>query len=645
MRPVEIAGPEQPILELARTAIELDVTLLSKASPNIQAALRPSLWQDNDVQQIAIDGDHYVVCRIGQPGSDRLLAGPFRYVGEEPAGRPILDAAAAQRATSVVERATVALREVQVAERQRLELANHLEVVGRSVLAVTGELELDRVLRRIVDLARELAGARYGALGVPGPDGMLAAFLTSGVSEEEQERIGPLPRGRGVLGLLLREPVTIRLPDISAHPASVGFPPNHPPMKSFLGVPIISRGRVVGDLYLTEKQAAREFSDSDARLVEILARHAAVAIENASLYRSIAQQQQHLQVVIDQLPEAVILAEADPERITLSNQRASHVLGWDIRPPVDISAYLDRNRRFDPEGAQLAGEQLPIVRSLREGAEIARAEIGVERPDGTVVTLLVNSAPLRDDRERITGALVVFQDISQIKDAEQLKDDFLSLVSHELRTPLTTIQAGATMLVRDWERIDPESQREVLDDIARQGARLGVIIENMVQLAHIRAGRRRMELEPVRIETIIHSAIEAVRQFTADREVGLDVAPRLVAEVDADRIEQVVVNLLHNAFKYSPPTSPVEVRAFQEDAEVLISVRDHGPGINSEDLPYIFDRFRRAASAEASAAPGMGLGLFLSRHVVQAHAGRIWVEQPADGGTRVCFAVPAIDTQ
>lgn len=634
------------IIDLLRTALGVEAFPASSVAPAHRPALLAGVPQSDEVSETVVDGLHYLRCRYGPRPTDVLLVGPFlRAEGTAPP-LPVLDEDGVERAVQSIERAVVGLREAEAAERQRLELAGQLEVVGRSVLAVTGELELDLVLRRIVDLARELAGARYAALGVPSADKReLTAFLTSGLDDEAQRRIGPLPRGRGLLGLLLREPVTIRLPDLSAHPASVGFPPHHPPMKSFLGVPIISRNRVVGNLYLTEKRAAVEFSETDARLVELLARHAAVAIENANLYRSIEQQQQRLQAVVDQMPEAVILAEVDPERITLANRHAGQVLGWEVGPPMTLADYLARNRRFTSERALMSPEQLPLVRSLRHGDVIARAELAVERSDGSSVTLLVNSAPLRDAQQRITGALAVFQDISQIKDAEQLKDDFLSLVSHELRTPLTTIQGGATLLVRDWERIDAETKLEILGDISTQGYRLGVLVENMVQLANIRAGRRRMEQEPVQVERLIQRAIAAVSRLTDDRSVTLRTELELIAEVDADRIEQVVTNLLHNAVKYSPPGTPVDVTAFRQGHEIVIGVRDYGSGIDAEDLPYIFDRFRRTASAEAGAAPGMGLGLYLSRHVVEVHGGRIWVEQPEGAGTRICFSVPALDAE
>ena len=152
-------------------------------------------------------------------------------------------------------------------------------------MVLVSELALDTVLRRIVELAVELTGARYGALGVLTPDGeRIEEFVTVGVTDEERAAIGDPPVGHGLLGVIISEARPMRLPDISADPRSVGFPPNHPPMRSLLGAPVAGRGRVFGNIYLTEKQGADAFDDEDERVLLVLATQAAVAVENARLY-------------------------------------------------------------------------------------------------------------------------------------------------------------------------------------------------------------------------------------------------------------------------------------------------------------------------------------------------------------------------
>jgi signal transduction histidine kinase len=156
-----------------------------------------------------------------------------------------------------------------------------------SGLALASELSLDAVLQRIIELAVEVTGARYGALGVIGPDGELTDFITTGITAEERAAIGAPPHGRGILGALIQEGKPLRLPEISADPRSIGFPPNHPAMRTFLGAPIVVRGQVFGDIYLTEKQGAPEFEEQDEQALLVLAAQAGVAIENARLYEEI----------------------------------------------------------------------------------------------------------------------------------------------------------------------------------------------------------------------------------------------------------------------------------------------------------------------------------------------------------------------
>lgn len=159
-----------------------------------------------------------------------------------------------------------------------------LQALNTAGMTLSAELASETVLQKVADVARDVANARYAALGVFNEEGEVVQFLTAGISPEERARIGDLPKGRGILGLLQRERRPLRLRELRAHTASVGFPPNHPPMRSFLGVPIASRGRSLGNLYLTEKRGAEEFTADDEEALLTLAAQAAIAIENARLY-------------------------------------------------------------------------------------------------------------------------------------------------------------------------------------------------------------------------------------------------------------------------------------------------------------------------------------------------------------------------
>ncbi len=164
-----------------------------------------------------------------------------------------------------------------------------------AVLAVGRGLDLEAALHRIVEAAATLVDAKYAAMGVIGESGEIAQFLTVGVTGDEIKRIGPYPKGRGILGELIKHPQPLRLADISAHPASFGFPPNHPPMKTFVGAPVRVRDEVFGNLYITEKRGGIEFDEEDEQLLQTLAAAAGVAIENARLYDEVRRREQWLQ--------------------------------------------------------------------------------------------------------------------------------------------------------------------------------------------------------------------------------------------------------------------------------------------------------------------------------------------------------------
>jgi len=225
-------------------------------------------------------------------------------------------------------------------------------------LALASELDLDALLQRIADLAREVVGARYGAVGVVGEDGLLLRFVYSGIDQEIADEIGDLPHGRGLLGVLLEGGRPMRMREISEHPNSYGFPPNHPPMHSFLGVPIIARNRVFGRLYLTERQGAPEFSKDEERIAMTLAAQAGVAIQNASLLEEVKARGDELAVLEERdriskelhdgviqsiysvglsLQGAMTLLERDPER---TKQRMDEAIGTLDNVVRDVRSYI-----------------------------------------------------------------------------------------------------------------------------------------------------------------------------------------------------------------------------------------------------------------------------------------------------------------
>jgi signal transduction histidine kinase len=255
-----------------------------------------------------------------------------------------------------------------------------LQAVNTAGLALTSELNRDEVLQRVADQARAVANAKYAALGVFNEEGMVETFTTSGITPEERARIGSLPRGLGLLGHLQQQQKPLRLKDLHQHPSSVGFPKNHPPMRSFIGTPILLRGEPLGNLYLTEKQGALEFTPDDAEALETLAAQAAIAIENARLYEqiervSVLEERQRIRMdlhdgVMQSLYGVGLLLEDVAERLDAEPAHAKVQL-W--RSVDRLNAAIADLRGYVLGLRQVQASDQPLTESLPLLAEQARS--------------------------------------------------------------------------------------------------------------------------------------------------------------------------------------------------------------------------------------------------------------------------------
>jgi signal transduction histidine kinase len=266
-----------------------------------------------------------------------------------------------------------------------------------AVVGIGTDLDLNSTLQRIVRAACALGGARYGALGVLAPDRKsLSDFVTHGIDPEAHARIGDLPHGRGVLGLLITDPNPVRLPDITRHPNSFGFPPHHPPMHSFLGVPVRTRDQIFGNLYLAEKQGAPEFTDDDEEIVVALAAAAGVAIDNARLYE-LAQRRERWLAAAAEITGVLLGTVRRTEALRLIARRAREVAGAEMVLVLLYEGDTDRYVIEVVEGGDttITGQVLPafddsyrLVENLREAAEWPGPV-----PDGPALVAPLRSSP------------------------------------------------------------------------------------------------------------------------------------------------------------------------------------------------------------------------------------------------------------
>ena len=528
-------------------------------------------------------------------------------------------------------------------------------------MAITSELSLEALLQRLVSTAAELTGARYAALGVIDRNGtQLERFLTTGIDDETHRAIGDLPRGRGVLGVLIQEATPLRLHDLSEDPRSVGFPPMHPPMRTFLGVPILLRGVAYGNLYLTEKSDGDDFTDEDQEIVELLAAQAAVAIENARLYEAATQWSKQLES-LNEVGNA-LATEMDLDRLLdLVARRLRELLNARLVTVLLPAGATDL--RFvavaGEDEHELIGQTMPRAAS-KSGRVIERGRS--ERVDSVLDDPEVDHEIMRRLRAR-TGLWVPLvargRTIGLLAAHDKLVQD-ARFTDIDLRLA-ETFATRAAVAVDLSERVERNAFRRVVaaqelerrrlarelhdetgqaltsillglkaleDSVEGDEARTGVAGLRELVVATLQDVRRlAVELRPKVLDDFgLVPALERLTESFADQ-TGLDVrfqtglgAERLPAEVET-ALYRIVQESLTNIVKHAHARVVSIVLARKPDSVALV-IEDDGRGFNPDE------------TREG------GFGLEGMRERAAILAGKLQIESRAGAGTTIVVEVP-----
>lgn len=347
----------------------------------------------------------------------------------------------------------------------------------------------------------------------------------------------------------------------------------------------------------------------------------------------ITQQRNELETMLASMVEAVIVVDQE-ERIVRCNQAAGKLFGFEVAAVKNRSIQeVIRNIEIQRFLKTTLNSQKPVEESIEidfDGEQYLRA----------YGTLLKNGDP------RIQGALLVFHDITRLKQLENMRREFVANVSHELKTPITSIK-GFIETLQTGAISDLKAAPRFLEIIARNANRLETIINDLLSLSKIEQGEDsgQIALTQNNIIDVLRAAITACAPKAAEKEIAitLDAPETLYGNVNADLLEQAVANLLDNALKYSGPHSTVHVEGKRQNAQILISVKDTGCGIPEEHLPRLFERFYRVDKARSRNLGGTGLGLAIVKHIVQAHQGTVTVESTVGKGSVFTISLPVIE--
>jgi signal transduction histidine kinase len=482
-----------------------------------------------------------------------------------------------------------------------------------AVAAISSDLDLRSVLARIIEAATRLTDARYGALGVIGDEAALIEFVTTGLSDEERARIGDLPHGRGILGLLIRHPQPIRLDDLSQHPDATGFPPNHPPMATFLGVPVRIRGTVFGNLYLTEKAGGRSFTEQDEQLVGALANTAGFVIDNARAYGLSERRRQWLEAAAEldeavQPPVSFDTALREIARSARTVARARAVAATTSRPG---SA---------PQVTCARPDDLPSVtdalHAILEDPAVAHAsqplETSVEGYDVFVVPVRTHLAG--------GGQLVAFLDPGTRPLPVEDRELFVSFAEH------------AALSLDRAQGIDDRAELAVTSDRERIARDLHDVVIQRLFATGLHLGRAEVQAHSPDVAEIVRGAVDALDETIRDirgtifelqqrgsgpslradlRALVHEYAPllefdpviRTSGPVDSavppeihEQLLPVLREALSNLARHAAATHG-EVDVTVDDREVRLTVLDDGVGIGEVDRESGLRNARRRASA------------------------------------------------
>ncbi len=498
------------------------------------------------------------------------------------------------------------------------------------VRALTSRLNLNEVLGLILRQTTDLLDSHAALIALVEEDGVYRVRQAYGIAEPLLEQIKALPPMKGDLKRAVRE-LERQLVELAF---SFGLG-----RWQVIAMPLIlGKDEFLGAIYAFRTRGVN-FGANEYQLLRSFADQAAIAVNNARLYEQLMHEKRRLDAILEFSADGIAILD-NAHYIQMFNRALSRMLG--------VPAEQALGKRF---------EEIAVLVNKRSGMTLAEAEAGgwplvsdapavrvegdLRRADGSTLSVEMAFTALFNVHGKLVNIIVGVHDLTRFRLAEEMKATFVAAVSHELKTPVALIKGYASTLLRTDAQWSEQTLRESLKVIEEEADRLGELIDNLLDASRAQAGRFRIAPVELDLAELIPRVVQKFQTHAPTHQFSVQLAPDLpLVYADEARITQVLNNLISNAVKYSPVGSCVYVSAHATPNEVVISVRDEGPGIPPEEQARIFERFYRGENAARRGAPGTGLGLYLTRIIVEAHGGRIWVESDGVHGSTFHVALP-----
>ena len=507
-----------------------------------------------------------------------------------------------------------------------------VSALSAAVLRIGASLDLDTVLKEVVDGARALTGADCGAIATVDAAGRPGDFVTSGLTVNEHRALENWPDGPGLFGHLGGLAAPIRLPDLADYVNALIPSPCPIDCGAVQGTPMRHRGVHVGSFFLGGKEGG--FTDADEEVLVLFAAQAAAAVANARAHREERRARADLEALVETCPVGVVVFDAATGALASINREARRIVAGLVSPdlPVEGLTRAITCRRGD-------GREVTL-KDLGRAEAVRAEEVELTLPGGASVRTLLDATPIRSEGGAVERMVVVLQDLAPFEALARSRAEFLSMVSHELRAPLAAIKGSATTALEGARDPDRAELRQFLRIVGEQADRMDGLIGDLLDAGRIGAGVMPVDPEAQELAGLVERARTAFTGAGGKQSVVIDLPPDLPRVMaDARRIVQVLDNLLSNAARHSPEAAPIRVAAERDRAHVAVSIADSGEGVAPERLPHLFRRHNAGIDGG-----GPGLGLVICRGLVEAHGGRIRAESAGLGrGTTITFTLPAAE--
>ena len=520
-----------------------------------------------------------------------------------------------------------------ITERRRSEEAQRFLAEASALLA--SSLDYETTLQRVAQLAvphiadwcavEIVEGERFRPVAVAHSDPAKVAM-----ARDARQRYPPDPAESGGIPGVVRSRQAVLVPEITDTMLVAGARDEEHlrvlrelGMQSVMIVPLVARDVVFGTLSFIAAESGKQYDEADLALAQELARRAAIAVDNARLYHEAQSSEERFRTLFEGVGDAVVVLDPSGRYID-ANPAVTALLGYTVD---EVRQMRVGDLSADPERARNWHRDF-------EAAGVWRGESEWRRKDGTIVPvegyLTTVSLP--------TGPVYLgtWREISARRAQEQMQRDFLSMITHELRNPLTSLKGYAQLMQR--RAVYDQRGMEV---IVSQSNLLERLIDDLRDVARLNSRRLELDRTEVDLVALAHRSVEQAQAVVKGHRLLLETPGHpLIGWWDGDRLAQILQNLLSNAIKYSPDGGDILLRIEDRGFEARVSVSDTGIGIIPEALPQLFGRFYRAEGALTLGVQGLGLGLYITRGLIEAHGGRIWVDSEVGKGSTFIFTLP-----